>query len=88
MIDLTVVKLLKAYVDSMEYHKSHPEKTIELTSQFTGVSRDVLVEAMKHFTWDYRVDLQARRQCPQRKALPLGFTKTDVSEKIPFYFPI
>ena len=83
----TVVKLLKAYVELMEYHKSHPEKTIELTSQFTGVSREVLVEAMKHFAWDYRVDLQAAVNVAKEGAT-FGFTKADVSERVLSYFDL
>ena len=55
----TVVKLLKAFVESQQYYTSNPEKTLELTRQFTGVSREVLVEATKHFAWDHRVDLAA-----------------------------
>jgi sulfonate transport system substrate-binding protein len=83
----TVVKLLKAFVESQQYYADNPEKALEVTGQFTGVSRPVLVEAMKHFAWDYRIDLQAAVNVAKEGPV-FGFTKTDTSTKVPSYFDL
>jgi hypothetical protein len=47
----------------------------------------VLVEAMKHFAWDYRVDLEAAVNVAKEGPV-FGFTKTDTSAKVPSYFDL
>jgi sulfonate transport system substrate-binding protein len=54
----TAVSLLKAYVEAENYYVQNREKAIEVAVQFTGVSRDVVVEAFKHATLEHRVDVQ------------------------------
>jgi ABC-type nitrate/sulfonate/bicarbonate transport system substrate-binding protein len=83
----TVVKLLKAYVESQQYYVNNPEKALELTGQFTGVPRQVLLESMKHLAWDYRVDLQAAINVA-KEGPAFGFTKADMSAKVPAYFDL
>lgn len=78
----TVVKLLKAYLESEDFYLKNPEKALEVSGQFTGVARPVLVEASKHFAWDHRVDLQAAVNVA-KEGPAFGFTKTDTSAKVP-----
>ena len=65
----------------------NPEKALEVTGQFTGVPRPVLVEASKHFAWDHRVDLQAAVNVA-KEGPAFGFTKTDTSAKVPSLFDL
>jgi ABC-type nitrate/sulfonate/bicarbonate transport system substrate-binding protein len=82
-----VVKFLKAYVSVMQFYRSHPEDTIALVAQYTGASPAILKEAVKHSKWDYRVNLQnainVAKQGPK-----FGFTKSDLSAKVPGYFDL
>jgi sulfonate transport system substrate-binding protein len=83
----TVVRLLKAYLESEEFYLKNPEKALEVTGQFTGVPGPVLVEASKHFAWDHRVDLQAAVNVA-KEGPAFGFTKTDTSAKVPSLFDL
>ncbi len=83
----TAVNLLKAYVDAQEYYAHNPAKEIEVVTQFTGVSKDVVAEAIKHATLDYRVDVQTA-VAVAKVGPKFGFTKTDMSEKVPAYFDL
>jgi sulfonate transport system substrate-binding protein len=83
----TAVSLLKAYVEAESYYVQNREKAIEVAVQFTGVSRDVVVEALKHATLEHRVDVQTA-QAIAKEGPKFGFTKADMSEKVPSYFDL
>jgi sulfonate transport system substrate-binding protein len=83
----TVVKLLKAYVEAEQYYIANSGKALDITGQYTGVPKEVLVEAMKHFAWDHRVDLKAAVSVAQ-EGPTFGFTKADMSGKVPAYFDL
>ena len=71
----TAVKLLRAYLEiGRAYYKTNPEKALEVTAQFTGVPRAVMIEAMKHFAWDHRVDLAAAVNVA-KEGPAFGFTR-------------
>ena len=64
---------LKAYVESMDYYRNNPDKTLALVAQYTGGSPPILSEALKHSRWDIRVDIQNAIKSPSRdrnSALP------------------
>jgi sulfonate transport system substrate-binding protein len=81
------VSLLKAYVEAEDYYLHNRDKAIEVIMQFTGVSKDVVEEALKHATWEHRVDVRTAiaiaRQGPK-----FGFTKADMSDKVASYFDL
>jgi sulfonate transport system substrate-binding protein len=81
------VTFLKAYVEAMDYYGKNPDKTVALVAQYTGGSQAILSEAMKHSQWTYRVDIQnavnVAKQGPK-----FGFTKVDMSDKVPAYFDL
>ena len=81
------ITFLKAYVEAMDYYSKNPDKTLALVAQYTGGSPAILNEAMRHSRWTYRVDIQnainVARQGPK-----FGFTKADMSEKVPAYFDL
>jgi ABC-type nitrate/sulfonate/bicarbonate transport system substrate-binding protein len=83
----TVVSFLKAYVEAMDFYRKNPDKMLALVAQYTGGPPAVLKEAMKHSKWDYRVDIQnainVAKQGPK-----FGFTKADMSAKVPAYFDL
>jgi sulfonate transport system substrate-binding protein len=82
-----VVNFLKAYIEAMDYYRNNPEKTLALVAQYTGGSQAILSESMRHSGWTYRVDVQnainIARQGPK-----FGFTRTDVSSKVPANFDL
>jgi ABC-type nitrate/sulfonate/bicarbonate transport system substrate-binding protein len=82
-----VVNFLKAYVESMDYYRNNPDKTLALVAQYTGGSPPILSEALKHSRWDMRVDIQnainVAKQGPK-----FGFTKTDMSGRVPEYIDL
>jgi sulfonate transport system substrate-binding protein len=81
------VTFLKAYVEAMDYYGKNPDKTVALVAQYTGGSQAILREAMAHSRWTYRVDIEnavnVARQGPK-----FGFTKDDMSGKVPAYFDL
>jgi len=81
------VTFLKAYVEAMDYYSRNPDKTVALVAQYTGGGAAILNEAMRHSRWTYRVDIQnainVAKQGPK-----FGFTKADMSEKVPVYFDL
>jgi len=81
----TVVNFLKAYVEAKDYYTQNRDKAVDVISQFTGVGKDVVNEALKHSTWEYRVDINTAiavaKQGPK-----FGFTKADMSDKVAAYF--
>jgi hypothetical protein len=63
------------------------DKAIEVAIQFSGVSKDVVVEAFKHATLEHRVDV-ATAVAIAKEGPKFGFTKSDMSEKVPSYFDL
>jgi sulfonate transport system substrate-binding protein len=83
----TAVGLLKAYMEAKDYYLQNPDKAIEVAVQISGVARDVVVEAFKHVTLDHRVDVQTAVDIA-KEGPKFGFTKADMSEKVPSYFDL
>jgi ABC-type nitrate/sulfonate/bicarbonate transport system substrate-binding protein len=83
----TVVSLLKAYLEATNYYVQNRDKAIDVAVQFSGVSKDVVVEAFKHATLEHRVDVDTAVAIA-KEGPKFGFTKSDVSEKVPSYFDL
>ncbi|HEY7245667.1 MAG TPA: ABC transporter substrate-binding protein [Xanthobacteraceae bacterium] len=83
----TAVTFLKAYVEAMAYYRQNPDKTLALAAQYTGGAPAVLSESIRHSAWTYRVNIQnavnVARQGPK-----FGFTRADLSSKVPGYFDL
>ena len=81
------VTFLKAYVEAMDFYEKNPDKTVALVAQYTGGSPPILREAIAHSRWSYRVDIDnavnVAKQGPK-----FGFTKSDMSGKVPAYFDL
>ena len=80
----TAVRFLKAYAESLEFYVANPSKAIELITEYTGVSKEVVAEAWKHGIWDIRADLRTMVNVAKEGPV-FGFSKTDMSAKIPDY---
>jgi ABC-type nitrate/sulfonate/bicarbonate transport system substrate-binding protein len=80
----TAVSFLKAYVESAEYYTKNPDKWMDVATQVTGADRAVLAEAIKHINIDWRMDVSTAVNVAKHGA-EFGFTKTDVSAKVPEY---
>ena len=63
------------------------DKAADVIAQFAGVNRDVIDEALKHATLDYRVDV-ATAVAVAKEGPKFGFTKADMSDKVPSYFDL
>jgi sulfonate transport system substrate-binding protein len=83
----TAVKFLKAYLDAEKYYLQNRDKAIEVATQYTGVSKDVVEEALKHATLEHRVDIQTAIEIA-KEGPKFGFTKTDVSNSVASYFDL
>ena len=83
----TVVNFLKAFVEAKDYYSQNRDKAVEVISQYTGVGKDVINEALKHATWEYRVDIPTAIAIA-KEGPKFGFTKADVSDKVAAYFDI
>lgn len=83
----TVVNFLKAYIEAKNYFSQNRGKAVEVISEYTGVSKDVINEAMKHSSWDYRVDVQTAIAIA-KEGPKFGFTKADMSDKVAAYFDL
>ena len=83
----TAVSLLKAYLEATNYYVQNRDKAIDVAVQFSGVSKDVVVEAFKHATLEHRVDVDTAVAIA-KEGPKFGFTKSDVSEKVPSYFDL
>ena len=83
----TAVNFLKAYVDAETYYVQNRDKEIEVIMQFTGVSKDVVEEALKHATLEHRVDVQTA-VAVAKEGPKFGFTKADMSDKVASYFDL
>lgn len=81
------VNFLKAFVEAQDFFRRNPDKAVEVISQYTGVSKDVVAEARKHATLDIRLDIptavNVAKQGPK-----FGFTKADMSAAVPAYFDL
>ena len=83
----TVVNFLKAFVEAKDYYSQHRDKALDVISQYTGVGKDVINEALKHATWEYRVDIPTAIAVA-KEGPKFGFTKTDMSDKVAVYFDL
>jgi sulfonate transport system substrate-binding protein len=83
----TTVRLLKAYVEAENYYAENREQAIDVAVQFTGVGRNVVVEAFKHATLEHRVDVQTAIAIA-KEGPKFGFTKSDMSDKVAPYFDL
>jgi ABC-type nitrate/sulfonate/bicarbonate transport system substrate-binding protein len=83
----TAVNFLKAYLDAKSYYLQNRDKAVEVIGQYTGVSKDVIDEALKHATWDHRVDVQTAIAVA-KEGPKFGFTKADMSDKVASYFDL
>jgi ABC-type nitrate/sulfonate/bicarbonate transport system substrate-binding protein len=81
------VNFLKALVEAQEFFQRNPDKAVDLISQYTGVSRDVVVEARKHATLEHRVDVETAVNVA-KEGPKFGFTKADMSSKVAAYFDL
>jgi ABC-type nitrate/sulfonate/bicarbonate transport system substrate-binding protein len=82
-----VVKFLKAYIEAMAFYRSHPDQMISLVAQYTGANPTILKEAIEHSRWDYRLNL-ANAVNVAKQGPKFGFSKTDMSAKVPGYFDL
>jgi NitT/TauT family transport system substrate-binding protein len=83
----TAVNFLKAFVEAQEFFQRNPDKAVDLISQYTGVSRDVVAEARKHATLENRVDVETAVNVA-KEGPKFGFTKADMSGKVAAYFDL
>ena len=83
----TAVKFLKAFAEALEFYVKNPNNAVDVISQYTGVSKAVLDEALKHARWDYRVDVQAAVNIA-KKGPAFGFTRADMSDRMRGYFDL
>jgi sulfonate transport system substrate-binding protein len=83
----TAVNFLKAYLDSEKYYLQNRDKAIEVALQYTGVSKDVIDEALKHATLEHRVDVRTAIDIASQGP-KFGFTKADMSGKVASYFDL
>ena len=83
----TAVKFLKAYLDAEKYYLQNRDKAVEVATQYTGVSKEVVEEALKHATLEHRVDIQTAIEIA-KEGPKFGFTKTDVSGSVASYFDL
>ncbi len=83
----TVVSFLKAYVEAETYYAQNRDKAIDVITQFTGVGKEVVDEALKHSRLEPRVDIPTAVAIA--KVGPLfGFTKTDQSDRVSSIFDL
>ena len=81
------VNFLKAFVEAQNFFHQNPDKAVEVISQYTGVSKDVVAEARKHATLDIRLDIPTAVNVA-KEGPKFGFTKVDMSAAVPAYFDL
>ncbi len=81
------VRFLKAFVAAEEFYSKHHDDASALMQKYTGVSAEVIAEAMKHESWDPRVAVETAvavaKQGPR-----FGFTTADLSGEVPGFFDL
>lgn len=80
----TAERFLKAYAELLDYYVKNPDKAVALINTYTGVSKDIIAEAWKHGIWDVRADVRTMVNVA-KQGPAFGFTKADVSAKVPQY---
>lgn len=75
------VKFLKAYAESIEHYSKNPDEAAATVAQYTGAPKEVIVEALKHGTWDIRLAI-ATAENVAKQGPRFGYTKTDMSAKV------
>jgi sulfonate transport system substrate-binding protein len=83
----TAVNFLKAYVEAKDHYAQNRAKAVDVISQYTGVGKEVIDEALKHATWEYRVDIPTAIAVA-KEGPKFGFTKADMSDKVAAYFDL
>jgi sulfonate transport system substrate-binding protein len=83
----TVVNFLRAFVEAKDYYSQNRDKAVDVISQYTGVGKDVINEALKHAAWEYRVDIPTAITVA-KEGPKFGFTKADMSDKVAAYFDL
>jgi sulfonate transport system substrate-binding protein len=83
----TAVNFLNAFAEAIDFYVKNPDKAVDIIGQYTGVSKAILNEALKHARWDYRVDVQAAENIA-KKGPAFGLTRADTSDKIRGYFDL
>lgn len=83
----TVVSFLKAFVEAREYYTQNRDKAVDVINQYTGVGKPVVDEALKHATWENRVDIPIAIAIA-KEGPKFGFTKADMSDKVAGYFDL
>jgi hypothetical protein len=68
----------------LDFYVKNPDKAVSLITEYTGVSKDVVAEAWKHGIWDVRADVLTMINVAKEGPV-FGFSKTDMSAKIPDY---
>ena len=63
------------------------DKALDVITQFTGVSKDVVDEAFKHATLEYRVDVQTA-VCSRQGRAKVRLHQDDMSDKVASYFDL
>ncbi len=76
-----LVDFLKAYTESLEFMRSHPDEWRSVAIQLTGVRSDVVAEALKHQGLNYNLDLAAARAAA-KYGPQFGYAKSDVSSSV------
>jgi sulfonate transport system substrate-binding protein len=83
----TVVKFLQAFTEAETFYAQHKDKAAAVITQFAGVNTDVVDEALKHATLDYRVDVLTA-VAVAKEGPKFGFTKQDMSDKVASFFDL
>ncbi len=68
----------------LEYYAANPDKAVSLITQYTGVNKEVIAEAWKHGIWGPGADLRTMVNVA-KEGPAFGFTKTDLSARVPDY---
>jgi sulfonate transport system substrate-binding protein len=82
-----VVNFLKAFSEAEGYYAQNRSQSVDVIAQFTGVGKDVVNEALKHAKLEYRVDVPTA-VAVAKQGPKFGFTKSDMSTKVPSYFDL
>jgi sulfonate transport system substrate-binding protein len=81
------VNLLKALIEAKEFYTKNPEKALEVITQYAGIDKAVLTEALKRANWETRVDIEIAKNVAKEGPV-FGFTRADMSGKVEPYFDL